>query len=205
MVNPIFLKVLPLALIAGAAYFLFFKPAQAAAETVTTITKTISDASQAAGESVNAGVDTVQDTIDSVFDPASFERPAGTGGSLQEAFFEFGADFQRLLTGGLTWREQAVLDERTNVEALTSLIHDVDAVAPRPTADKGTENETNALNIQNTFTDQVIAQRLTNTIENTINDNYSSAFGGFGSAVNQEAELRKAIEDSIAAYPEWFR
>lgn len=205
MVNPIFLKILPLALIAGVAYFLFIKPAQAASETVTTITKTITDASQAVGESIDAGVDTVEDVVDGVFDPASFERPAGTGGGLQESFFEFGANFQRLLTGGLTWREQAVLDEKTNTEALMSLITDIDAIAPRPTADKGTVNETGALNIKNTFTDQTIAQRLTNTIENTIQGNYSDAFGGFGSAVNQEAELRKAIDASIAANPEWFK
>ena len=199
MVNPIILKILPFALFAGVAYFLFIKPLEAAAQPVRKTVEGIENA----GEAINKAVDPVVDIVDAIADPANFERPPGTG--IEESFFAFGADIQRAITGGLTWREQAVLDEKTNVEALTSLIHDVDAVAPRPTADSGTVNKTNALNIENTFTDQVVAQRLTNTIQNTINGNYSSAFGGFGSAINQEAELRKEIEATKAAYPEWFK
>ena len=204
MVNPIILKILPFALLAGAAYYFIFKPVQAAAQPAVDATKIIKDASAAVGEAVDAGVDTVEDVVESVFSPESFERPAGTGGGLVEEIFKLGAEAQRAVTGGLTWREQAVLDERTNVEALTSLIHDIDAVAPRPKADSGTVNETGALNIANTFGDQAIADRLTKTIQSTIQGNYSSPFGGYGSAVNQEAELRKAIEESKSRYGEWF-
>lgn len=201
MVNPIFLKILPLALFAGVAYYLFFKPVQAAAEPVKKTVEFVENA----GEAINEAVDPVVDVVTAISDPANFERPAGTGGGFVESIFGVGASVQRALTGGLTWREQAVLDEKTNVEALTSLIHDIDAIAPRPVADSGTVNETGALNVKNTFTDQVVAQRLTNTIQNTIQGNYSEPFGGYGSAVNQEAELRDAIKASQEAYPEWFK
>jgi len=201
MINPFMLKILAVLAVGGAAYYLLFKPLEAAAQPAIAATEFI----ETTGEAINEGVDPIVDVVTAITDPANFERPAGTGGAFFEGLFTIGADVQRALTGGLTWREQAVLDEKTNVEALTRLINDVDAVAPRPTADKGTVNETGALNIANTFNDQVVAQRLTNTISNTINGNYSDPFGGFGSAVNQEAELRKAIQASIDAYPEWFK
>lgn len=196
------MKIIPIAFVVGAVYFLIIRPVEKAAAAPA---KAIEDAVEGIAQGVEDASETITDVVDSVTKPESFTRPPGTGGSFQEGLFGFGASIQRALTGGLTWREQAVLDQEKNVEALSSLIWDIDLVAPRPVADSGQVNETRALNIQNTFSDQGIANRLTSTIRNTIDGNYSSGFGGYGSAVNQEAELRREIEESKAKYGEWFK
>ena len=196
------LKIAPFAIAAGLIYYFVLRPA---GDALAAPGKAIADASKAIGESVEATQEFAEDLGTAITTPESFSRPPGEGGDFQESIFGFGASIQRVLTGGLTWREEDVLDSKTNIQALSSLIYDIDLVAPRPEADSGTVNETNALNLQNTFSDQAIAERLTNTIRNTIEGNYSDPFGGYGSAVNQEVELRRAIEESKARYGEWFK
>jgi len=202
-------SVLPIAIITGALYFLVIRSAQ---KSITAPFKTIEETIEDVGEVVDTTIESGSDFITSVTDPSGFSRPPGTGGGFIESLFEFGADVQRATGGGLTWREADVLNQKTNIEALTSLIYDIDNTAPRPTADPGIVKDTNALNLKNTFSDQGIANRLTSTIQNTIQNSYSRTstgekllFGGFGGAVSQEAELRKAIEESKARYGEWFK
>ena len=127
--------------------------------------------------------------------------PTGTTGQLgttpdiaQQNFSDFVAGLNRLFSGGGLFPEAGGEDIITALNKAASI-----PMAPTFTG----QRPSRVFAIEPSFTDTSIRKRLQMQEANARNAR-TTPFGGFGSAFNQEVQLRKAIQESAIKYPKFF-
>ena len=165
--------------------------AQGAAEAAEAVGSTVEGAVGAIGGALTGGAAAIPEAAATAGDAAA-RATGGALGTIDNAL--------RAISGGLSITEQAAISGIPGVQdyalgTLTSQVHSL-------------FQPNNPINV---WTDEEVQNRLTTTIKATQGGQYTTIatgqatrFGGYGSAVAQEASLQSAIDESREKYPEYF-